>query len=871
MNAMTSLFGHQHATKRRRNTSPIMPAAQALESRTLLSSSGFGNQGTVLTPFTGSLDDAARSLLVQSNGMLVAAGASNGSVSLARYTRSGTLDPTFGSRGKISTTLPDSSVNSVSAALEADQNILVVASLTESVSDVSSVVLARYTPSGQLDPDFGIAGVVPVLAGLTSNSYAAALPGGQIVVAGALDNSNTSSTFVVEEYQANGALNTSFGTNGRVSTVVGPSGYLDGIAVQGNDIIVSGGATNLTTSKSEMVLARYTAAGVLDATFGTAGLASYPLDGNARAYGVAVAPNDSVFVVGTAFSSTPSPSNTAFITQLSANGTIDSAYGAGGMVNVKNLQGTSITIQSNGEAVVAGTASGTAGYGIFTRSSAARFTTSGAPDATFGTAGVVTSAFTASDAITAVALQPTSAGTRIVIAGSGFDPATGSDFLLARYTTTGVVDTSFGSAGSQTADFAGPVAASAQSTAPDGHGGTLVAGTTASANGALTVADYQADGQLNPKFGTGGIVQVTFNSYLFSTLGGYVAVQADGKILIVGTSIQPGSTNYDFAITRLLPSGKLDSTFGKGGKLTTFSGAADTDMGASGGVAIQPDGKILVAGYTEYYGAFPPADKGVVIRYNTNGSLDNTFGVGGRETFNMPGNYPSRTTAIALEPDGKILIGGYATSPVTDEQTYFFQKLYTNGFPDTAFAPLGQILTAFSGAFGSGGGGPLLLLPNGNILIAGTTYNSVTFQSYLAAAEFNPTGTPDLGFGNAGQASIGFPGNPMDTNLFLNDIALLPDGKVLIIGSYSAQSPTTGAPVTGDFALAQFTSAGKLDPSFGSGGTELSGFGTGLLAASAVQVQGGGDFEVVGSSSDPNSQFSEFALAEYSADGSLVP
>jgi uncharacterized delta-60 repeat protein len=140
----------------------------------------------------------------------------------------------------------------------------------------------------------------------------------------------------------------------------------------------------------------------------------------------------------------------------------------------------------------------------------------------------------------------------------------------------------------------------------------------------------------------------------------------------------------------------------------------------------------------------------------------------------------------------------------------------------------------------------------------------------MTVAEFTPTGAPDLSFGIGGQASVELPGNPNYTGGTLSDIALLPNGKVIVVGSYYADDPTTYQQTAGDFALAEFTSAGNLDTSFGTGGSELSSFGGALLSASAVQVQCDGTFQVVGYSYDPTTQLNYFALADYYPDGTLI-
>jgi len=199
MKATKNLSAAKYAKNGKRSPSARLRAAvERLEGRTLLSGSTFGDNGTVTTPFSGSLNDAVSSLLVQSNGDLVAVGVSSSSVSLARYNSAGTLDPTFGSGGKVTTSFPYNTTNFASAALEADQKVLVVTPLFSPVSDAGSSILAQYTTNGQLDPFFGTGGEVPVLAGINSPEYVAALPSGEIVVAGSLYNSTTATgSFVV--------------------------------------------------------------------------------------------------------------------------------------------------------------------------------------------------------------------------------------------------------------------------------------------------------------------------------------------------------------------------------------------------------------------------------------------------------------------------------------------------------------------------------------------------------------------------------------------------------------------------------------------------------------------------------------------------
>src|SRR5919197_5084906 len=154
------------------------------------------------------------------------------------------------------------------------------------------------------------------------------------------------------------------------------------------------------------------------------------------------------------------------------------------------------------------------------------------------------------------------------------------------------------------------------------------------------------DGDLDPKFGTDGKVLTDFDHS--TDIANAVAIQADGKLIVVGTTYQDNDfSTEDFAVARFNPDGTLDKTFGAGGKVQTdFPGLA----AVASSVVVQPDGKIVVAG-----GAFPLftfLGNFEVVRYNPNGSLDTSFGNGGIVTTNFPqGSY---AFDVALQADGKI-------------------------------------------------------------------------------------------------------------------------------------------------------------------------------------------------------------------------
>jgi uncharacterized delta-60 repeat protein len=821
-----------------------------LEERKLLSGNSFGVQGKVITKFDGATMDSARSVLSQSNGRIVAVGTSGFRFALARYTSSGALDSSFGSGGKVTTGFASSQASVSSAALQQDQKILVA-------GFASSPILARYTTTGSLDTTFGNGGKTTILAGLDGLDYVTNLPDGEIVVAGTLTNPSTGTgSFVVEEYKGNGALDLSFGINGRVTTDLGGSGQAIGITTQGNNVLVAGYASFSTES---FVVARYTPTGTLDQSFGKNGLASYAAGGNVS--GVAVGSDGGIDVVGGRLTFSPTFSLSTFVARLTPNGTLDGSFGSGGMATVNGLLAFAIGIQPDGKAVVVGQ---TADSPLFTQFAVERLTATGAPDSGFGSGGLVTTAITSADDANSVALQ----GNKIVVAGGGFNSATGNDFALASYTETGALDERFGNGGSVITNFVGEVSSDANSIVSDGDGGFYVAGTSGAAGGSLSVAHYEQDGSLDHNFGNGGKVQVTFNPFIFGARpnDGYVTVQRDGKILLVGTSIEPGSTNYDFAMARLLQDGEFDRTFGDGGKVTTFSGTQFTDMAPSGGVVIQPDGKLLVAGYTEKYSTLPHVDKGVVVRYTRDGSVDTSFGDGGRETIDLSTGR-GRMTSMVLEPNGEILLGGFVRNPDTFDENYFLEELQTNGTPDSAFGTAGQMVTGFSGFFDSGA--PLLLRPDGEILVGGSTFDPVTFQGFMTVAQFTAAGAVDNSFGANGQASVGFPGEPNLTFAELHNMSLQRDGKVVVVGSFFTFDPDTFAS-TSSFAMSRFTKAGRIDTQFGDGGTVTTSIAGYQDQAAAVLIQDDGRILVAGVSTDPDTLLDNYAIVEYNSDGTIV-
>ncbi len=387
---------------------------------------------------------------------------------------------------------------------------------------------------------------------------------------------------------APGDLDASFGTGGKVLTdfASSPFGYEKAlsVAIQSDGKIVIAG---FPFSNGGFALARYNANGTLDTTFGTGGKVTTDFaSGFARAYSVAIQ-DSKIVIAGFTFNGTK---DYFALARYNANGTLDTTFGTSGKVTTDfaiGSQAYSAAIQSDGKIVAAG--------GTFNLPNGdfalARYNADGTLDTSFGPNkdGKVTTDFASSyDVAFDVAIQSDG---KIVAAGSAY--GTYLDFALARYNADGTLDTSFGpnKDGKITTDFASS-ADDARSVAIQSDGRIVAAGIAFNGtNYDFALARYNADGTLDTSFGPNkdGKVTTDFASGYYRAFS--VGIQSDGRIVVAGNAWN--GTNFDFALARYNPDGNLDTTFGTSGKVTTdFASGNDEALS----VAIQSDGKIVVVG-----------------------------------------------------------------------------------------------------------------------------------------------------------------------------------------------------------------------------------------------------------------------------------
>ncbi|HEV8484199.1 MAG TPA: delta-60 repeat domain-containing protein [Blastocatellia bacterium] len=404
------------------------------------------------------------------------------------------------------------------------------------------------------------------------------------------------------------------------------------------------------------------------------------------------------------------------------------------------------------------------------------------------------------------------------------------------------------------ADFAGKeTQGSALAIQPDGK--LIEVGSVANATTDIAMARFNTDGTLDFSFGSGGIVMTDINGTDNSAAA--VALQPDGRIVVAG-SARDGSNNQslDFALTRYNADGSLDPSFGVSGKVRTdLTGRADVATS----LAIMSGGRLLVGGQT-FDATNGGSNDAVLVAYTQGGSLDTTFGTGGKVINDVAG-FAERINCLAIQADGKIAAGGFANlSAGESSQTFALLRYNPNGTPDQSFGTGGKVTTMFSGQEEARA---IAILTNGKIVLAGSTFAN---QGDFAVARYNSDGSLDTAFGVGGKVTTDFTGN-IDVG---RAISLQADNKI-IAGGWTARSNDSN---TRDFALARYSADGSLDNSFGTAGkltTDFEGLGD---LGSAMLVQTDGKLVFAGSathSTGPSTSTFRMVMARYTIGGAGAP
>ncbi|MES2543564.1 MAG: T9SS type A sorting domain-containing protein [Bacteroidota bacterium] len=696
---------------------------------------------------------------LQSDGKIVAAGKSSGGLQLVRLNADGSFDNTFSTDGKIFIANFNGSIFVKSVVVASDGKIL-VAGYT-GISPNRDFAVFRFNTDGTLDTTFDTDGIVTTAIG-TGNDLANTmiiqsdnkiLVAGQAIIAGNYD-------FALVRYNVDGSLDTAFGGTGKVTTPIGTNvdiikaidlqtdgkivvsghsvnstinyiavarydtnGILDpGFDSDGKSIFIAGTSTALkvlsdgkilinSTVNTDYSVTRLNTDGSLDITFGSNGYTTHSIGADASNY-LIVKTDDSIIIGGTS-------DNRITIIQFSANGNLINSFQSP-EIGFENRFIETMAIQNDGKIVVAGESGSIL---------LARYNVDGTFDASFGTNGLTTTNIStpSGNGITRLVLQNDG---KIVIAKYGG--------YVARYTSNGVLDPTFGSNG--ITDL----------TAITG----FIDNINISSTGKIYLAiDYQIasktqfglvrlnlDGSIDTTFGNSGIAYTSFNFYAPDDIEfpNNLIELSNGKVLVAGTL---SSGSFTVGIVQFNSDGTLDNTFGTNGKVAN----PITNSDFAYDIVIQTDGKFIISHQISSCSGSCTMN----VRYNSNGSIDTSYGTNGV----VPDFFGS--SQIFLQPDNKIIKGGSYSNH------FAITRYNIDGSVDNTFGTNGIINTTIGN---SSGIAKTALTPDGKLVAAGSSFNG--YNNIFALARYTDLNLGNLDFTKSNKSIFIYP-NPIEqeTNL----------------------------------------------------------------------------------------------------------
>ncbi|MDB5323125.1 MAG: hypothetical protein JWN40_4756 [Phycisphaerales bacterium] len=800
----------------------------------------FGNGGKALP---GSNAEYAQAVAPQADGKVVVAGRTNGAVeygmAIARYNADGSLDGSFGQGGKVLVKFAGPA-HVAGVAVQADGKIVVAGGAN------LDFVLLRLNADGTLDHSFGANGQVETdFAGQTDNPYALALrPDGRILVGGYTFNPGADVDFALLQYKPDGSLDGSFGVGGKaVLTASRKRDEIRDISLQADGRIIVGGSTG-----NLWAVARLTADGKFDATFGKGGVAAIDLPGP---LGAVVAMNDGGVLAG------GNGKGQFAAARFTAAGKLDAAFGAGGITKVdfgfESESVSDLVIQKGGKIVLVGSVGETdvnrpdrpMDFAL------ARLNADGGLDRSFGRRGRTTLSFNPGADVASGAALVSRGKVEVVGGHNVLSSPAGIDFQVARFTVDGQIDGSFATAGKLTTDFTSPSRTPAVAVATLAFGDQLVLSSHGDGNSErFALSRYRADGQLDTDFADQGTAYLSFGGLFNHPTS--MAVRTDGTIAVAGYAYGGQFTNTVAVLALLNADGTPRAGFGTNGQAIYTQ--TDNQFAANA-VAFQGN-KVLLAGGTQ--GAF------VAARYRADGTLDPAFGVGGvvRTEF-TPNSFglglTTQANDIAVQDDGKFVLAGVdgksTDFDISPGNVFAIARYMPDGQLDTSFGTGGRVTLSAGAQKNNDAATSVAIQPDGRIVVAGQSRDGNnplrSSQGVMAVMRLKANGSLDPTFSGDGKATVDF--GPYED--FANDVLIQGDGKILLAGRMQSNAPTSGSPNI-DFALARLNANGTPDATFGTAGKVTTDFGLDDDIAD-IALNSAGQIVAAGSSDSPT------ALARY--------
>jgi uncharacterized delta-60 repeat protein len=589
----------------------------------------FNTQGYKTVDIGGGQDDAYGVGVEQTNNKILVGGAAGADWSFIRLLSDGTLDATLSNDGIVDSAQLSGGGALYAISLQADGFIVVSGGLANDFG------IMRFNYVGRVDTTFNTTGKRVENIGTSDTSYKASLLPDQRIVLGGIADLN----FGLVRLLTSGALDTTFNTIGKLQYDFSGTDTGYGLSLQTDGGVILTGLTRFSTPPiiSDWITLRFNSSGALDTTFNTSGVKLTSISiGRGYMRGFAIDTSGGIFCAGGAGSN-----DFGILKVIPYTGAVDTTFFTTG-TNTANLSGTDIgyalLIDTLGRPVMAGSVNNI-NFGI------ARFLTSGALDTTFATDGASLGLdLSGTDYAYSVSLDPIG---RIVMAGVSNNAI--GDFGIARVSTNGALDTAFSTRGMLSNTFSGAERYYAVSVQTDGF--ILAAGSTLALTN-FTIARLASNGTADTTFNTTGrlVQDISGTDVAYSLL-----IHANGKFLVTG------STNNltDFIVARYNTNGTLDTTFNTIGRVITDISAVDTAYSASFDTLL---GYMVVGAANGQFAA---------ARYQSDGSLDNTFGTSGTRRWGI-GDDLSAAYGVAINTATKeTVIGGSSFKDDVDRFTIF--------------------------------------------------------------------------------------------------------------------------------------------------------------------------------------------------------
>ena len=784
----------------------------------------FEKNKTCTLPYTNPAMKFIFSLLILCSGLTLTA-------------QPGTPDNSFGTNGKVIENLSAPHVEVLDEVIQTDGKIIVLADAA--YNNITHPVLIRYNTDGTPDITFSGDGIADSpLAGPGNKEYPAAIrlqADGKILICGS--SYDTPGNAFVARYNTDGSLDAGFGSTG-VVYIQNPEIYQisDLVVLPNGQMVLLSTGNNYLPNAPELVLIRLNSDGSLNSAFGNGGIAALDIVQNATpVYSrIVLQTNGKLVIGGTRNQSGFGNDDSVLLVRVNTDGTLDNTYGTNGVFTFDPgpetyEQFSDMVIQPDDKILTVsyGANEDKPGYTIITRTN-----TNGSNDSSFGVNGVqyISASTTGFGCFGQISLQDDGA---VLIGGFAKNALSNYTMAVARLTTSGILDLGFdgdGIALLQVNNYGSYGIAPRQ----QADGNIVIAGYAGNGSRfSATIGRFTATGLTDNTIDAGSTAIAYIGSGSEGEEGRRLLVQPDQHILNI--RVRGNGFSYNLGLSRHLPNGTPDSSFGVSGEVVMDLPGLPNKTFAG----LLTNGKTMAVLDVEDFAAGHQIG---LLRFNADGSPDSSFATNGKLFFTTTGNGANRVTDASVQPDGTTVILSTQSTGLYEPDTTLLIRLNTDGSYDNTFNNSGKLVLPL---YDNAAYKKLLVQADGKILPAYTQRVINNFHTFIT--RLNIDGTTDATF-NAG--------NALETPVDAHVTAIQPDGKMLLAGT--------------DSKIVRLNSDGSFDTGFdGDGIAEPAYHFDTYEGIMDIQLQADGKILLSGSGHDTGSDSTVYRVARIDTGGAL--